>query len=1302
MRALAIALLMAFLAVAAVALIAGWLVSTSGGLRAAFAIARVVVPTLSASDLDGALNDEVRIGHLRLETHDLTVDIERLAARIDLRALLQHRVELRSLSASRVQVDWPSSEAEPTPPTDFGLPFRLRVDSGGIDELRIGARGSDPTVFQRVVLVGNMDSESIIVDHGAFSIGPTRFDAVSGRLGTKPPFTLEARADLSSALDQHPLVGRGTLKGTLPAFELAVDADSQESRAHVEASMTPFRRVSFTRLKLAVENFDPALWFADTPTMRLTATADLLPVALAGAANDGRLRVSGPFAIDNALPGALDRQRVPVRSARGVLTWSDDALQLTLEQVLGIRGSANGRMTWSKSAGLDARLRVSGVDASTLHSQLVSTEIAGDFNAVLVDSQQNFTGSLRNARGLPLVADFDLGLRERLLTLRTARLQLGDGRADVQGQVELRGGYATRLSGTVAAFDVAKLVPGVDTRINGRFEVDGRLAEPRSGRATLELSDSRLYGRALTGRAAVTLADRRVDVDLDLASGAARLTALGGIGAGRELTYDLNVPDLAALFPKTGGRVVARGTIAGDLTEPRVQLTLTGSELKLPNGHSLAQLDLTLAGGTAPNEPMALMAKMSGYLSGGRSDFTLGSATLIARGVTSGHTIELNGTTLTNESIRAQASGGWKDSAWRGALVTAEAGAPFNLLVRSEVPLVVGLSQLAVGPGDFELAGTRYLAVDLQRKDGRWQTSGRFEEMQPQALDSQARAPRRVVRTNAGDRIPLTLAGRWSLEYTDSVTGIAVIERTGGDLYSGVDGLNPIGVSDIGAALNIVANRITGNAYLRGRALGKVDAQIDAYFNPALTEGRPLAQDKPFKIAIDASLPDLSWIGPLIGDSVQFAGRAEVRAAIGGTPADPTSQGTLSGDALRLAWVDQAVRLDDGRLEAELVDGVLVLTDLSFTGTPRAEPSDRRALANISAARPHEVRATGRIALATLTGSIGVRAQQLPVLQSRERWMTVSGEGGITLTPKRADLYGKLTVDGAYINFASLRSTRALPSDVVVVRAERPGSREAAAPPLEVFVDVRGATGERFYLAGTGLETRLAGDVHLTGRPSQLRLTGSLRAVDGVFNGYGQRLQINRGIVTFQGPIDDPALNVLALRTGLPVEVGVDIGGTVQRPIIRLHSNPSMSDAERLNWLVLGRPPSANDGQDRALLSAAASALFSSQGDSAGANVLRSLGIDDITVRPGSDGASMMPRETVAGRLRSAGTSASATDFVAIGKRLNEDLYLSFEQALTGAEYFIALNYRLTERLSLITRAGSTNALDLVYSFSFD
>jgi len=318
--------------------------------------------------------------------------------------------------------------------------------------------------------------------------------------------------------------------------------------------------------------------------------------------------------------------------------------------------------------------------------------------------------------------------------------------------------------------------------------------------------------------------------------------------------------------------------------------------------------------------------------------------------------------------------------------------------------------------------------------------------------------------------------------------------------------------------------------------------------------------------------------------------------------------------------------------------------------------------------------------------------------------MVLSGSGGITLTPQRADLYARLKVDGAYINFDNLRAGRSLPNDVVVTR---PGAQRKAATtaPVDVSLDVQGNLGQRFYIEGAGLEARLAGEVNLGGRPSQLRAHGSVQAVDGVYAGYGQRLKIERGIVTFQGPIDNPALNVLAVRSGLPVEVGVAIGGTAQRPFVRLHSDPAMSDTEKLNWLVLGRPPGPSDGNDRAMLSAAASALFSGQADSASAGLMRSLGIDQITLQPGQSSGSLLPRETVAGRLRSSGvpsSSAAAADFLAVGKRINDDLYLSFEQALSGAEYFVALNYRLTRQLSLIARAGSTNALDLVYSIAFD
>jgi len=216
---------------------------------------------------------------------------------------------------------------------------------------------------------------------------------------------------------------------------------------------------------------------------------------------------------------------------------------------------------------------------------------------------------------------------------------------------------------------------------------------------------------------------------------------------------------------------------------------------------------------------------------------------------------------------------------------------------------------------------------------------------------------------------------------------------------------------------------------------------------------------------------------------------------------------------------------------------------------------------------------------------------------------------------------------------------------------------------------------------------------------------GNVRTVGGTFAGYGQRLQIERGILTFQGPVENPSLNVLAIRTGLPVDVGVAVGGTAARPVVRLYSDPAMSDAERLNWLVLGRAPggTGDGGQERALLSAAASALFAGQADAASSALVRTLGVDDISLRPGSGSSSILPRQTVAGTLRgTTGTTTAVSDFVAVGKRLNDDLYLSFEQAISGAATYVALNYQISRRVSLIGRAGTTTALDLVYSIAFD
>ena len=130
---------------------------------------------------------------------------------------------------------------------------------------------------------------------------------------------------------------------------------------------------------------------------------------------------------------------------------------------------------------------------------------------------------------------------------------------------------------------------------------------------------------------------------------------------------------------------------------------------------------------------------------------------------------------------------------------------------------------------------------------------------------------------------------------------------------------------------------------------------------------------------------------------------------------------------LRLVWIEQGLRLENGTLVAQLVDGVLVLDEMTFTGEARVAPDEKRALGAL-ATTPGTLRVVGRIALQTLTGSIGVRAERLPILQRRDRWIVVSGEGGITLTPTRAELYATPTVDGLefekYVEVLSRLTTR--------------------------------------------------------------------------------------------------------------------------------------------------------------------------------------------------------------------------------------------------------------------------------------
>jgi translocation and assembly module TamB len=201
-----------------------------------------------------------------------------------------------------------------------------------------------------------------------------------------------------------------------------------------------------------------------------------------------------------------------------------------------------------------------------------------------------------------------------------------------------------------------------------------------------------------------------------------------------------------------------------------------------------------------------------------------------------------------------------------------------------------------------------------------------------------------------------------------------------------------------------------------------------------------------------------------------------------------------------------------------------------------------------------------------------------------------------------------------------------------------------------------------------------------------LRAKGTIRTVNGSYYAFGQRLTIERGRLIFDGPIDNPALDIVALRKNLAVEAGVEVTGTVRVPRVRLVSNPPVPDGEKLSWLLTGQGVDRASRADLSALSAASAALLGQGRKPITTEIANTVGLDDISVRGSAS--------SVIG-----GTSGQV---VAFGKRISDRLSLVYEQGLTVATNALRIEYALSRTLTLRAEAGTVGSVGIYYRRSYD
>lgn len=1205
------------------------------------------------------------------------------------------------LVADELAIDEITVHSQPSsqplvPPTELNLPLGVQLRS-----LRIGKLSWAPDQPPLLGLKAALD----LPRHGTHRIDlqAARWQhlTLAGQATVDTAAPLQTRATLrlqQTEATDLPWAAEATAQGPLARLQARAELQAAHQTLSARAEIQPFAPWPVQALQLQAEKLDLAALAPGLPRTALSGSAQLqAPARDAEATLQADLR--------NTAAGRWDQGALPVHRLVLALAGRPDqptTLRLTaLDAELpgGARVQGRGQHGADGRWQLDARvrgLRPEALDARAKPARLDGPLTLAGSKGGPLNLRLDLAGSLES-RPLRLTADAQgQGSAWRI---HSAQLASGDATLQASGQLDTTG--SARLQAQLRQFDphllwrgapgsAWALLPG-PTRLNAEADLDLRGKAPASltGHAYIRLLPGSLAGLPLEGRiklqreragdAAAFDVDGRLGSNRVQTTGQARPQAITGTatlkaGALAELNPLLalfNQPAIAGQgegdgsYELVSGANPAQGWQAGG--SGRLALTAARSQgisvaslkarwaLPLPGADGDGPVALSLDIGQL-REPRLQLASAKVDLQGRRSAHDL-KAQLSGRIPHDAQDLALD--------AQLQARGRWDGQGWAGrigriAVGPLRPGTP-ALLAASDIDLRWRNAgpQLSAEPGRAEVGGAFV----------RWQQLSWTGGEQPEAraelqLEDLAVAPLLARwQPDFGWGGDLRVTGRAALRLNDRLSAELLIERQAGDLrVTDEFGQRALGLTDLRLALNVQDGVWRFAQGLAGAELGSLGGALT--LRPASLW--PDAQT-PVEGVLQVNVSQLGSWGSWVPAGWRVGGRAAATVQLAGRLGAPDLTGRAEGENLALRHLLYGVDVTDGRFTLDLKGQHAELTRLEARGGDGW------------------LRASGRAELgAQPAAHIEISADKLRVLSRVDRRLVASGAATLDLDAKGLKLDGKLTADEGLFDF-SRGDAPALADDVTVLRGPReptPAVPATAKATRNTAVNLALDFGRDFKVSGRGLSTALRGQLQVSQHNGPLRVTGKLAAGDGQYAAYGQKLDIERGDISFTGAYDNPALDLLAVRPNLDIRVGVRVGGTALAPRVSLYSEPEMADTDKLSWLLLGRGPDGLGRTDTALLQRAALALLSGEGEGPTGKVLRNLGLDELSLAQSDDDT----RATI----------------VRLGKQLSRRWYVGYERSLNATTGSWQLIYRIAQRFTLRAQGGDDNALDLIWQWKWN
>jgi len=826
------------------------------------------------------------------------------------------------------------------------------------------------------------------------------------------------------------------------------------------------------------------------------------------------------------------------------------------------------------------------------------------------------------------------------------------------------------LAGVTVEGYSAELLDGVVTGdgyiefgepLKGRFRIDGNqvntalLNRELPGRLAFEsvlliesldhivldvnAANARVVDRDFNGSGRLTLSNGRPAlVDASISAGSNRLTANVELEKQLAGRIDLQAPDLGMLWPGLQGKMQAAIDLAGSTEQPQGRVTATAQSVAY-EGQSLKSLGFS-----------------GEVLSGNRVSGELAATGLVGAGQPLGNLdVGLSGTLAEHSSVfklhggivdlELRADGGW-DGEHLNQRFDSGYFQPDGF-DRWQLERETLLSLSAAG-GQLKAHCWKQAKAGICIQDSRWDETGLQTAMavndfalaslrpllqEGYSIEGSVDADLKLVRNARGLQGELHLRqSRTVLSYSDEVDTFT----------TRLDELL-IDVESDERQTNLEA-RLSGEQGMRIAASAKVSGPLDI--------------DSPLKAEAVGRLPSIALLRPLVQRVAQpgeLEGDLRVDLKVSGTLGNPVFTGGAYLSDGKLGLLAAGVTLTGINMTAESRGGdKLVVTGELYSGDGKGEILG-------------EIRTTQS---ADLVADIRIQGQNLATLRMPDLTVDTSPDLRIRIGDGLFDISGNVLVPKALAEIRDLpQGAVPMSPDVVVHSPEREAERSAE---TLVTGDVEVTLGENVQFRGFGLDSRLDGGLRLRqARDSDLRTSGTVRVREGFLTGYGRELRVDRGELTFTGPLDDPLINIQVSREsvyeGRQYTIGLRLTGSARNVHTQPFSRPALSERDIVSFLLLDRPASSDSDASGAAIALGLQQLLPDQSGR--------FGLDEVSF------------ET---------NDANEAAMVA-GKRINDDLHVRYVFGSVGAPGSFRIRYRLGRGFSLEASTGARQALDLIY-----